>query len=180
MTKEFPFLINKIDEFIRKYYKNQLLKGGLFALGTLAAFFIIINLLEYFGNFNITFRTILFYLYLSANIFILYFLVIIPIAKLYRFGKIISYEDAAIIIGKHFPEIKDKLLNTLQLQKLGENAHYNNEILNAGIDQKIKELKPVPFAGAVDLSQNRKYIKYILPPLMIILVLLFADPSVIT
>ncbi len=180
MTKEFPFLINKIDEFIRKYYKNQLLKGGLFALGTLAAFFIIINLLEYFGNFNITFRTILFYLYLSANIFILYFLVIIPIAKLYRFGKIISYEDAAIIIGKHFPEIKDKLLNTLQLQKLGENAHYNNEILNAGIDQKIKELKPVPFAGAVDLSQNRKYIKYILPPLMIILVLLFAAPSVIT
>ena len=50
MTKEFPFLINKIDEFIRKYYKNQLLKGGLFTLGALTAFFIAVNLLEYFGN----------------------------------------------------------------------------------------------------------------------------------
>ena len=180
MTKEFPFLINKIDEFIRKYYKNQLIRGCLLALGTLAIFFIIVNLFEYFGNFNVTVRTILFYVYIIINLFILYYLIFIPLSKLYKMGKIISYEEAALIIGQYFPEIKDKLLNTLQLQKMGQDSAYSNEILNASIDQKIKELKPISFTKAIDLSQNKKYLKYVLPPLLIIMIILFTSPGVIT
>ncbi|HRS53093.1 MAG TPA: hypothetical protein P5250_00105 [Bacteroidales bacterium] len=179
MTKEFPLLINKIDEFIKKYYKNLLLKGGLLALAALAAFFIIVNLLEYFGNFNITVRTIIFYIYIVTTLFILYYFVFIPLLKLYKIGKVISYEEAAIIIGKHFPEVEDKLLNTLQLQKMGQNNIINDELLQASIEQKIKQLKPIPFTNAINLKENKKYVKHAIVPLLIIMILLFAAPSVI-
>jgi len=180
MAHEFPLLIKKIDEFIRKYYKNQLLRGGLLALGTLAVFFLAVNILEYFGNFNISVRTVMFYLYLVLNILILYYFIVIPMLKLYNIGKIISYSEAAEIIGKHFPEVKDKLLNTLQLQEMGQSNAAHLDLLKAGIEQRIKQLNPIPFTMAVDLKQNRRYVKFILPPLLFIAVLLFAAPSVIT
>ena len=42
-------LIEKLDRFVRKYYKNQLIKGVLYTVGLLLLMFILINVLEYFG-----------------------------------------------------------------------------------------------------------------------------------
>jgi hypothetical protein len=41
-------------------------------------------------------------------------------------------------------------------------------------------LGPVPFANAIDLRHNTRYLRYAAPPLAILLVLLFAAPSLIT
>ena len=54
-------LLQKLDAFIRKYYKNQLLRGAVyFALATLISFLLVI-LLEYFGRYNSAVRATLFY-----------------------------------------------------------------------------------------------------------------------
>ena len=37
-------------------------------------------------------------------------------------GSRLGYDEAARIVGNHFPEVKDKLLNTLQLQQQVDNA----------------------------------------------------------
>ena len=71
-----------------------------------------------------------------------------PIAKLLRWTKGIDYNDASAQIGKHFPEVSDKLTNLLQLKSQGK----NDELIIAGIEQKAKDLKPVPFQLAIDLS----------------------------
>lgn len=180
MNENYKILIRRLDEFIRKYYKNQLIKGGLYFVAAALLFYLVLNTLEYFGNFGIGGRTALFYLYLLTNLVILGKLVIIPLLKLYKYGKIITHEDAANIIGKHFPEVQDRLLNTLQLKKISEQSNENIELLEASIDQKILKLRPVPFKLAIDLRQNRKYLKYALPPLLLILILLLSAPSFIT
>src|SRR5690606_31009955 len=58
-------------------------------------------------------------------------------------------------------------------------THPDSALMIAGIEQKTKELQPVPFKNAIDLGGNRKYLKYAAPPVLALLVLLFAAPSLI-
>jgi hypothetical protein len=181
MHTNYTSLINKLDEFIRKYYKNQLLKGLIYSTALLLVSFITVTLLESVAHFNSTIRTILFYLFLVSSGFILVKYIVIPVLKLYRFGKIISYKEASTIIGMHFTNVQDKLLNVLQLQEQSINNHeFTNQLVAASIDQKIGELKPVAFSSAVNFSENKRYLKYALIPFLFIVVLLFAAPSLIT
>ncbi len=179
MISQYEVLIQKLDEFIRKYYKNQLLRGLIYSFASLLAFYLIVTTLEYFGHFNTVARTILFYLFLLTNLFIIGRLIIIPLLKLNKLGKIISHQQAAEIIGRHFTNVSDKLLNTLQLKDLSQSGNSNPELIEASINQKISELKPVPFTAAIDLNKNLKYLKYALAPLAVFIIIVFAAPSLL-
>ena len=167
-----------LDQFIRKYYKNRMIKGIIYALALLLSLFLVMALLEHFGYFGTTVRAILFWCYLLASVCLLVYYVFVPLAKMFRLGKVISYEEAAKIIGRHFPEVQDKLLNLLQLQEKGDVS--SDDLLAAAIEQKTAQLKPVPFQNAVDIKSNRKYLKYLAIPVVVILLLLLVSPSVIT
>ncbi len=69
-----------------------------------------------------------------------------------------SYKEAAVLIGKFFPEIKDKLLNTLQLTDNIDN-NSDNELLIATIEQRTQNLQTFNFSEAVNLKENYKYLK---------------------
>ena len=102
--------------------------------------------------------------------FILY-----PLAKLFKLSKGIDYEQASKIIGEHFPEVNDKLLNILQLHKTASASE--SELLLASIDQKAIELQPVPFQIAVNFKSNLKYVKYAIIPVFIFLAIYISGNS---
>ena len=104
--------------------------------------------------------------------------IFIPLAKLNKLGKIISNEEAARVIGKHFSEVKDKLLNVLQL-KSAVRAENFQPLMEAAINQKINELKPIHFTAAINFSENKKYLKYALPPALVFLIILFASSAIL-
>jgi hypothetical protein len=172
-------LIDRLDRFIRKYYLNRMIKGGLLWLGLVLVLFLCFSLLESQFWFDTSVRKALFYSFLGIGGGSLIYWVGIPAIKYYRLGETISREQAAAIIGTHFKEVEDKLLNILQLQAQANTTEENSLIL-AGIDQKSAELKSVPFLSAIDLSKNRKYLRYALPPLLIVLGLLLIAPTLIT
>ena len=147
-------LIRKLDEFIRKFYKNLLLKGLLYSVILLVVFYLLLSLLEYVGYNSTTIRTILFYLYLLFALIVVSLFVIRPAVKMFRIGKTLSYYDAAKIIGKHFPEVSDKLLNLLQLKNLSEKE--DSDLLLASIEQKTRQLSPIPFHKAIDKSKLKR------------------------
>ncbi len=178
MQKDQNILILKLDEFIRKYYKNQLIKGLLYTTGLLVAAFLFLVVAEYFAEFGTTTRTILFYLFLLTSGFVLTRYMVIPLLKLNKLGAIISYEEAASIIGSHFHSINDKLLNTLQLQR-HSGSILSTDLLTASINQKMNELKPIPFASAINLNENRQYLKYALPPIALMLLVFVIKPGII-
>ncbi len=180
MNDQYYILIRKLDQFIRKYYKNQLIRGAIYCVSLLLVFFLAVNLAEYLGHFDTTVRTVIFYLYLLLSLFVLVRYIFIPGFKLLKIGRIISHEEASAIIGRHFSNVSDKLINTLQLRRLLEGSTGGSDLLSASIDQKIKELKPIPFHSAIDLSQNRKYLKYPVIPILLLLVILFISPAMIT
>lgn len=180
MKDNYQLLIQRLDAFIRKYYKNRLVKGGIYAFTLSLGFYLLVITLEYFGHFNTGVRTFLFYSFFAGFAFIIARFIIIPLMHLYRMGKIISHEQAADIIGKHFASVQDKLINVLQLKKQAdENLSDHEELLFAGINQKIDELKPVPFIAAININENRRYLRFAIIPLVALIVLLFAAPSLV-
>lgn len=151
-------LISKIERFIRKFYLNRLIQGALIGLVLIIALFLIINGIEYFSWLPQKGRLILLLLFILGTLFVTIFYFAIPVVNLIRFRKKMSDEQAAVIIGKFFPEISDKLLNTIQLSnEYSQNA--DNELLAATIEQRTEHLKPINFSDAVNLKENYKYLK---------------------
>ena len=179
-SENYTLLISKIDTFIRKYYLNKLLRGVMFLGAGLFSAYVIITLSEYFGNFDTVFRSILFYGFIVLNLALIGFYVLPPLFAWLKLGKTLTHNLAAEIIGEHFSDVKDKLLNTLQLKKLGEEDVQHRELIEASIDQKIETLRPVRFPTAINIKDNTRYIKWILLPFGIIVIIGFAAPSVLT
>ena len=108
-------MIEKIEGFTRKYYLNRLIQGVLVGAVLWIVFYLLINGLEYFSWFPPKGRFVLFLFLLAGSGFVLVYHFLIPLVNLIRFRKKMSVEQASVLIGKFFPEIKDKLLNTIQL-----------------------------------------------------------------
>lgn len=170
-------LLQKIDAFIRKYYLNQLIRGLIYSGGGILVFFLLLNTLEYLGQFNQTGRAVLFYSFVLFSGFVLVKFILVPLFHLYKLGRVINHEQAAIIIGRHFQEVKDKLLNTLQLQEQAAQQGENIELIHASIDQRILALRPVTFSKAIDFKQNRRYLRYVLVPFIVLVLILLVSPS---
>lgn len=157
-------LRNKLEIFIRKYYQNRLIKGLIYGVGLSLAYFFVLALAEYFGHFGSTTRLVLLVLMLAGLASIVGYYILYPLAKLMNIGRRISYDKAARIIGKHFPEVDDKILNTLQLQSL---SVAQSDLLKASIDQRIAGLTPVPFGNAIDFGENKKYWPVLVIPVLV-------------
>ena len=174
----YQYLIDKLDAFIRRYYLNHIIRGVLFTTAVVAALFVSFSALEYELYLDKLWRKLMFFSFIAVSVAALYFWVLRYALAYLRLGKRISYEEAARIIGQHFPEVEDKLLNILQLKKLAS-ASEERELIEASIRQKSDRIKWVPFYRAVDLSVNRKYLKYALLPLVLIGLLLLSAPEVL-
>lgn len=174
----YSLLIEKLDGFIRKFYINQLLRGALYTVGVVLGLFILLNVAEYYFYFSTGVRTGLLWGFLALSAFTVWQWVALPLMHYFHLGKVISHEQAASIIGEHFTNVKDKLLNILQLKQQSSNAIYA-ELINASINQKSEEIRIVPFQAAIDLGKNRKYLRYALPPVMLLLFLLLGAPNIL-
>lgn len=178
MSDNYQLLVRKLDEFIRKHYLNQLLRGIIYSSAIILATFIIFNVVEYHYYLSTTGRKILFFGFLAGSGALLYRLVTEPLLHYYRLGKIISHEQAAEVIGKHFSNVQDRLLNILQLKKQSESAA-DKELIEASINQKIESIRVVPFASAIDLKKNKKYLRYLTLPVLVFLAIMIGSPHII-
>ena len=160
-------LYSKLDKFIRKYYLNQLIRGGILTLLSLLVLFIFISILEHYMNFDVMFRTFLFWTYIIINSIIISKFILAPILQLLKISKGLKHKDAAKIIGNHFKEIDDKLLNVLELVEMNE----NNDLINASIDQKTASISPVPVLNAINFKSSIKKGNWLLIPFILLFVL---------
>lgn len=175
-------ILRALDTFTRKYYKNLLIRGALYAVGIVLTLFLAAVLLEHFGWLSRLGRGLLFWGGLAAVAVVLGWFVVRPLLKMHGLGRCISRSDAARIVGRHFPEVSDKLLNLLQLMESSELRTQGSdmELMQAAIEQKTTQLQPIPFLNAIDLKSNRRYLKYAVPPVVVLLALLVAAPAAVT
>jgi hypothetical protein len=173
----YDWLISRLDAFIRKYYANQLIRGTLVLLSCLLAYILTVSVGEYFLYMPVWLRLTIVTLFIVLGAAALVAWVIIPLTKMNRLGKVISHEQAAAIVGKHFPEISDKLLNILQLKKQHDGIS-SIELIEASINQKAAQISVIPITSAIDYSKNKKFLRFLLPLLLVGVFILVAAPNV--
>ncbi|SEC42490.1 hypothetical protein SAMN04489761_2956 [Tenacibaculum sp. MAR_2009_124] len=159
----FEKIEQKLQQFSKKYYTNELIKGALLFTSLGLIYLFITLFIEHFLWLNTSARTLLFWVFITVETLLLIRFILFPIFKLIGLKKGISSEEASKIIGAHFPEVSDKLINILQLKNHSEQS----DLLLASISQKSEELQPIPFSKAINFKSNIRYAKYALIPLFI-------------
>ncbi len=173
----FSDLLQKLQAYKKKYYLNRLLKGLIFFFALAFVAYLILSIVEYYGRYNSVFRFVFLSSYLVLTIVGLSRWIIIPLAELFSLKKQMSNEQAAKEIGRFFPQVSDKLLNTLQLDSLNQK---DNLFIQASISQKTRELSIVPFSNAINYKENNRYLRYLGIPFSIFLALIIFIPEMLT
>lgn len=179
MGSNYDLLIAKINEFTQKFYLNKLLRGSIYAAATILGLYLILFVVIYYTYPSVTTKTLLFFTFILISLTAIGFWIVKPALSYFKLGKTISIEQASVLIGNHFFNVKDRLINTLQLKALADISPQNSALILAGIDQKIGDLRPIPFSNAINLKENKKHIKYILLPLAIILLIGLIAPAIL-
>ncbi len=170
-------ILSEINHYKRKSIISLVLKGLIISLAAVLFLFIIINYLEYSFQFGIAVRACLFFSFLTLSTYLLIRYVVLPLSKLFRLEKAIDNETAAREIGIFFPEIRDKLLNIIQLRNYGE---HGSTLATAGIDQKIESLPHVQYSEAVNYVQNRKLLPWLAVPFVLFVSVISIQPEIFT
>ena len=177
MDNNYKQFVDKLNRYIQKFYLYQLIRGLMLFVLLLVIYFSCIALLEYFNYFNpkvkisIAVTSIL----LTLGIGILF--IILPLIKLLGLGKLLNFYDVSILLNKRFPEIKDRLINILELSN-GSDKHYSEELINASINQKIDELKIFSFSDAIRLKDLKHVFFIFLGIILIFTFSFFSFPDI--
>ena len=157
-------ILNKLNRFTKKYYTKVLIKGILMFMAIGFLFFLVTLGVEYLLWLGSIGRLLLLLTLITVGMFLAYRFIITPLFLLFRIRKGISERDASLIIGKHFPEVSDRLYNLLDLAE----DKNQSELLLASIEQRSKALQEVPFVKAINLKDNLRYTKYLALPILLI------------
>ena len=164
----------KIRSFKKKYYLNIFVRGGLLSLSILISYFLIASVVEYNLWLSPWARFLIFFTFFGIAAFCVYKFLKAPIEWwLARRG--LDEEQSAKVIGNYVPTIKDRLLNLIQLSVKNDSA-----LAYASVEQKSKEFEAVSFDDFIDLNQNKKYLKYLVLPLIVIIGILLLNRSILT
>jgi hypothetical protein len=165
----------KINSFKKRYYLNLLIRGIIFTLSAILVYFIIASLLEYNLWLGRSARFLIFASFFGLVGWCVFHFLKEPLAWwIYRKG--LGEEESAKLIGRFFPSIGDKLLNVIQLAS----SQQKSALLDAGISQKSYSFKDVSFETAIDLKENKRYLKYFVIPVFLILVLWIINHGIFT
>lgn len=177
MKNKSNILKKKINSFKRKYYTNILIRNTIILLALLISLYLVATGIESSLMPDTFGRTVLFFTPLLILLFLFFKLIIRPYLSLVRAKGQITDEQAAALIGQFFPEIKDKLLNTIQLDQI---SSADNSLALASIEKRTSEISPFEFGASIDLKANKKYIKFVAYPGLLLVCLFLLVPQYLT
>ncbi len=161
--KASTLIYQKLEKFIQKFYWNEILRGAILFVGLGLLYLLFTLIVEYFLWLPPNARSFLFYAFVLVELFLVFRFLLYPLFKLVKLQKGINEIEASKMIGTHFKEIDDKLLNFLQLDSNAQDS----ELVLASIEQKALSLEPFPFQNAINFKENKKYIPFALLPILL-------------
>ena len=171
-------LFARLDDFIRRHHRNTAVRGVLMTTAAVFAAFLAVAFAEQVGRFGTGGRAVLFYGFMALAAVVGIKGIVLPLLQLFRIRGGLDHATASRIIGDHFPDVADKLLNTLQLTaQYAESPPGTQELILASIRQRTDQLKSVPFVGAIDFSGTRRMLRFAIPPVLTLVFLWVWKPE---
>lgn len=165
-------LVNNIEKFYKRFYFNKLYKGLAITIALVILVFLVVNFFVFYGELSGNMRFTLFYTYIFIVLAIFYSQVMVPILQLFRLKEGISKKLAAKYIGDYFPEIKDKLINTIEFMELSSPS----SLALASIKKRSRAFDNFEFEAAV-IPMRLKILGIILVIPLVIFVSVFLTNS---
>ncbi len=179
MTKNFKLLVYKLNVFKLRYYLFQLLRGVIITVTALLIVYTVFSLVEYFIYLPSETRKITFYGFILFSILLIIKFLVFPLLYLLNILRPLSLKRFSLLIQQHFPSIRDKLLNIIELSEY-ETTDDSNELVLASIDQKIEQLKVFDFNKAISYRNVRLVAVYLLISALVAMGILMVNKSIFT
>ncbi len=173
--------LSKIENKLRGVVKLEKKKEGLTRLSyfllAISLAFVLILFMEVIWNFNQEIRTVIFFSYLLVTLLLFAGYLFYPIIKDFLYYTSPNYFITAKKVGLHFPEIKDELLNTLQLVN-EKSSHHSLQLVNAAFEKIYKVAEAKDFSSIIDFTKVNKLLRISLISFIGILLLVVFVPPV--
>ncbi len=175
MREGIKVIDSRLNSFRKRYYLSLFIKGSILTFSLILLYFLIATIIEYnlwlsgWARFTILFS------FFALVAFCVYRFLKAPLSW-WIYHKGLGQEESAQMIGAYFPTVKDRLLNLIQLSSVSSAS----ALLDAGITQKSKQFENISFESAIDLGENKKYLKYLLIPAGIVAILFFVNQGIFT
>lgn len=168
-------LRERLTAFRAAYYRVQIMRGLLLSIGWSVLLFILFSLTEGIFWWEVPVRRILWLVWVGGTFLLLGRWVLYPLLQYgFRLRGYLSDEEAARWIGRRLPEVRDKLLNALQLSRQDP---YLNAAIALAIEERMRQLAVIPWELSLPSSQIRRYAWLLLGVLGIGTVLWFSSPT---
>lgn len=176
--KYYNELLEKLEGFIRKDYLQFLLFGIQAFIAAVLINFTFYSFLELIANFNSTIRTVLFMIFIVFAIGLLFFFLVKPILKYIGSIRKEIYFDAAVKVGNNFPEVKDELLNSMQLVSENEKVNlYSSNLIEASFKKVYEQVKDLNFQSIINFERAKKILPYFAAITVICITLILFVPG---
>ncbi|MFI5236495.1 MAG: DUF4175 family protein [Ignavibacteriales bacterium] len=160
-SKYYNELVQKLEGFLKKELLQLILFGiQVFVLIVLTNF-IFYSFLELVANFNSTIRTLLFILLVLLTLGLFIYLLLKPSLKYFAIIRNRFYYNAAVKVGENFPDIRDDLINSMQL--ISENKKgifYSSGLIEAAFENIYNRIKNLNFLSVINFERAKKILPY--------------------
>ncbi|MCU0414611.1 MAG: hypothetical protein MUE91_09475, partial [Ignavibacteriaceae bacterium] len=177
-SKYYLELLKKLEGFVRKDYLQFLLFGIQAFLAAVLINFTFYSFLEFIANFSSVVRTILFVLFILLALGLLFFFLVKPLLKYIGSIRKETYFDAAVKVGTNFPEVKDELLNTMQLVSENEKRNlYSPNLVDAAFRNIYERVNNLNFQSIINFERAKKVLPYFAASTIFCLILILFVPG---
>lgn len=155
-TKHIDEIKSRLEAVARKESIKSALFGIAVSIIVVLVLNILISLLEWSGLRSVESRTILFYIFGGLSFIGIIYFVFLPLLKSSGIFQNPDYLDIAKRVGNNFPEIKDNLVNTIQLMEDKNNTGYSVSLIEAAFRKVYEKTKRINFSSIINFSELKK------------------------
>jgi hypothetical protein len=167
----------KLSATKRKMYLLDALAGLFIAIGTFALATTIFSVLEHFGNFSSAVRLV-FYGLIWLSAIVPFGIFSVPsLLKLLGISKSIQFDELALRIGWYYPDVQDRLSNSLQLVSRSKSLQgISRSLIEASFQEAYKASEGKDFNVIIDKKKFQRSLFYMIGALLLTVVI-FATSS---
>jgi hypothetical protein len=154
-------IISKLENLTKKEYSFFASLGIQTAVMAGVSVFTLFALLEMLFHFSSVVRTILILIFLIVTIGALGYLFIFPLLKYFNLFRKTDYYKVADRVGQNFPDVKDDLLNAMQLVSVeNQKSLYSPALINAAFQHVYDKTKTIKFESVISFSRTKQLLLY--------------------
>ncbi len=153
-------IVNSLEQRIQKVYSKELLftftKGILFSAIFFLSLAFLIVVLESIFHFGITARKIFYWGFISTSVTTFFYIFVTYIFRKLGIVKPLDLIPYSKKVGQNFPEVKDRLSNSLFLVENSKGTNFSNELISANIEEVYSSSERIDFTNYISFKTLKK------------------------